>query len=63
MVSYAYCVDAFEMMLIGRELTDRKGCGVTPQVAIAEAGHRIEGTVMSHAPGHMLVLDMTEEDI
>jgi len=31
-------------------------------VAIAEAGHKIQGTVMAHAPGHMLVLDMTEED-
>jgi hypothetical protein len=32
-------------------------------MAVAKAGHKIEGTVMAHAPGHMLVLDMTEEDI
>jgi uncharacterized protein YcsI (UPF0317 family) len=32
-------------------------------VAVAEAGRKIQGTVMAHAPGHMLVLDMTEEDV
>lgn len=26
-----------------------------------EAGDKIEGTVMAHAPGHMLVLDITDE--
>lgn len=28
-----------------------------------EAGSKIEGIVMGHAPGHMVVLDMTEEDV
>ncbi len=41
----------------------KQGCGVTPQVAVAEAGHKIQGTVMAHAPGHMLILDITEEHI
>ncbi len=36
---------------------------MTPQVAVAEAGDKIKGKVMAHAPGHMLVLDMTEDDI
>jgi uncharacterized protein YcsI (UPF0317 family) len=37
------------------------GCGVTPQEAVMNAG--LEGTVMGHAPGHMLVLDCLEEAI
>ncbi|KAI1339905.1 hypothetical protein F5Y15DRAFT_423391 [Xylariaceae sp. FL0016] len=37
------------------------GCGVTPQEAVMRAG--LEGTVMAHAPGHMLVLDCVDEDI
>ncbi|KAF8537887.1 hypothetical protein BDD12DRAFT_917891 [Trichophaea hybrida] len=36
------------------------GCGVTPQVAVMAAGEKVEGTVMAHSPGHMLVLDVTE---
>jgi uncharacterized protein YcsI (UPF0317 family) len=36
---------------------------VTPQVAIMEAGSKIMGTVMGHTPGHMVILDMTEEDV
>jgi hypothetical protein len=28
-----------------------------------EAGSKIEGTVMGHAPGHMVIMDMTEEDV
>jgi uncharacterized protein YcsI (UPF0317 family) len=28
-----------------------------------EAGDKIQGPVMAHAPGHMLVLDMTEDDL
>ena len=27
-----------------------------------EAGSKIKGTVMGHAPGHMVILDMVEED-
>ena len=32
-------------------------------MAVEEAGSKIEGTVMGHAPGHMVVMDMTEEDV
>jgi hypothetical protein len=32
-------------------------------VAVEEAGSKIEGTVMGHAPGHMVIMDMTEEDV
>jgi hypothetical protein len=28
-----------------------------------EAGAKIAGTVMGHVPGHMVILDMTEEDV
>ncbi|KAI1365459.1 DUF1445 domain-containing protein [Xylaria arbuscula] len=37
------------------------GCGVTPQEAVMRAG--LEGVVMGHAPGHMLVLDCLEDQI
>lgn len=37
------------------------GCGVTPQEAAISAG--LKGVVMSHAPGHMLLLDCKDEDI
>jgi uncharacterized protein YcsI (UPF0317 family) len=37
------------------------GCGVTPQEAVMNAP--IEGTVMAHAPGLMLVLDCFEDDV
>lgn len=37
------------------------GCGVTPQEAVMRAG--LKGTVMAHAPGHMLVLDAKDEDV
>ncbi|KAK8213605.1 hypothetical protein M8818_002909 [Zalaria obscura] len=37
------------------------GCGVTPQEAVMRAG--LEGTVMGHAPGHMIVLDVTEDEV
>ncbi|KAK5306717.1 hypothetical protein LTR99_002409 [Exophiala xenobiotica] len=37
------------------------GCGVTPQEAVRRAG--IEGTVIGHAPGYMLVLDIRDWDI
>lgn len=37
------------------------GCGVTPQDAVMSA--RLEGTVMAHAPGHMLILDVRDVDV
>lgn len=37
------------------------GCGVTPQNAAMMAG--LEGVVMGHAPGHMIVLDVTEDQV
>jgi uncharacterized protein YcsI (UPF0317 family) len=37
------------------------GCGVTPQNAVL--GHAVEGIVLGHMPGHMLVLDLKEEDV
>jgi uncharacterized protein YcsI (UPF0317 family) len=37
------------------------GCGVTPQLAVMKA--QLPGMVMAHAPGHMLLLDLREEDI
>lgn len=37
------------------------GCGVTPQEAVMRAD--LEGTVMGHAPGHMLVLDCLEDEV
>lgn len=37
------------------------GCGVTPQEAVMRAG--LEGTVIGHAPGHMIVLDVKEDEI
>lgn len=36
-------------------------CGVTPQEAILRTG--LEGVVMSHSPGHMLLLDCKEDDV
>lgn len=37
------------------------GCGVTPQNAVIMAG--LEGTVMAHSPGHMIVLDVREHEV
>ncbi|KAJ4418239.1 hypothetical protein N0V82_005714 [Gnomoniopsis sp. IMI 355080] len=37
------------------------GCGVTPQNAAMTAG--LEGTVMAHSPGHMIVLDVREDEV
>ncbi|KAM0253599.1 hypothetical protein ACHAQJ_007228 [Trichoderma viride] len=45
----------------GEEIPVFWGCGVTPQEAVMRAG--LEGVVMAHAPGHMLVLDARDEDI
>jgi uncharacterized protein YcsI (UPF0317 family) len=59
------------LMLDGRPLTEEEGddvvvpifwgCGVTPQEAVMRA--KLPGTVMAHAPGHMLVLDIRDLDI
>ncbi|KAJ5957970.1 uncharacterized protein N7479_005120 [Penicillium vulpinum] len=38
-------------------------CGVTPQVAVEAASHKIEGLVFAHEPGHMLITDWTAEDL
>ncbi|CEP59979.1 uncharacterized protein LALA0_S01e00276g [Lachancea lanzarotensis] len=35
-------------------------CGVTPQLAVATVGQSIDGAVVGHTPGHMLVLDTTQ---
>jgi uncharacterized protein YcsI (UPF0317 family) len=37
------------------------GCGVTPQLSVMDS--KIPGQVLSHAPGHMLVLDMVNKDV
>ncbi|KAK5170159.1 uncharacterized protein LTR77_004744 [Saxophila tyrrhenica] len=37
------------------------GCGVTPQESVMRA--KIPGTVIGHAPGHMVVLDVREDDV
>ncbi|KAH8662419.1 DUF1445 domain-containing protein [Xylariales sp. PMI_506] len=37
------------------------GCGVTPQEAVMKAP--LEGTIMAHCPGHMLVMDCREDDV
>lgn len=39
------------------------GCGVTPHLAIETIGHLIEGPVITHAPGCMLLLDSTYEQL
>lgn len=37
------------------------GCGVTPQEAVMRAN--LSGTIMGHAPGYMIVLDVMDEDV
>lgn len=37
------------------------GCGVTPQEAVRQA--RLEGTVMAHSPGCMIVLDLMDHEV
>lgn len=37
------------------------GCGVTPQEAVMAA--KLPGIIMGHLPGHMVVLDVKEEDV
>ena len=39
------------------------GCGVTPQEAVMRAGGALEGVVMAHSPGRMLVLDARDGDV
>ncbi|KAK3368441.1 hypothetical protein B0H63DRAFT_504298 [Podospora didyma] len=39
------------------------GCGVTPQEAVVRAGAGLKGMVMVHAPGHMIVLDVMDEEV
>lgn len=36
------------------------GCGVTPLEAVRRVG--LEGFVMAHAPGHMVLLDIEDKD-
>lgn len=36
------------------------GCGVTTQTAALEVSTKINGKIMAHAPGHMLILDITD---
>ena len=37
------------------------GCGVTPQEAVVRAN--LQGSVIGHAPGHMIVLDVQDHDV
>lgn len=37
------------------------GCGVTPQEAVIQGS--LEGCIMAHTPGHMLVLDCLENEV
>lgn len=39
------------------------GCGVTAQVAALTVADKIDGLTFGHAPGHMLVLDIKDEDV
>lgn len=39
------------------------GCGVTAQTAAVRAAKRIRGPVIGHLPGHMIVLDVKDEDV
>lgn len=38
-------------------------CGVTPQLAVETVGHLINGTVIGHSPGYMLVCDLKDDDM
>lgn len=37
------------------------GCGVTPQNAVMMAG--LDGVVMAHSPGHMIVLNVRDDEV
>jgi len=39
------------------------GCGVTPQNCLLEMGGEIEGNIIAHYPGGMLVCDLREEEV
>lgn len=39
------------------------GCGVTPQIAVQQVGNKIRGKIMAHSPGHMLILDIMDDEI
>ena len=39
------------------------GCGVTPQNCLLEMGDAIEGDIIAHYPGGMLVCDLREEEV
>lgn len=39
------------------------GCGVTPQEAVMKAGKKIKGKLIGHKPGHMLVLDLRDDQL
>ncbi|KAM9913570.1 hypothetical protein OXX69_001469 [Metschnikowia pulcherrima] len=39
------------------------GCGVTAQLAALSIHDIIEGPIIGHAPGHMLVTDLRDEDV
>jgi uncharacterized protein YcsI (UPF0317 family) len=39
------------------------GCGVTAQDAALKIGEKIDGKIMAHAPGHMLILDIKDSEI
>ena len=38
-------------------------CGVTPQLAVETVGHLINGTVIGHSPGSMLLCDLKDDDM
>lgn len=37
------------------------GCGVTPQSAVESLGSKVKEKCMGHTPGHMLILDLKDE--
>ncbi|KIW06870.1 uncharacterized protein PV09_02546 [Verruconis gallopava] len=55
------CADGTPFTRDSREVPVFWGCGVTPQNAVV--GNSISGIVLGHLPGHMLVLDLREEDV
>lgn len=39
------------------------GCGVTPQLAAAQVSDKINGKIMAHTPGCMIVIDVKDEEV
>lgn len=39
------------------------GCGITPQLTAALNSDKIKGKIMAHAPGHMIILDVRDEEV